>query len=144
MVCKVGSEAIVKAGSKTTNPTRAATEMLNHPLVKAEIKRRVEARVEKSELTVEFLTQKLLEIIQTEQGENPQAALRAIELAGKHLGMYKERQEISGPDGEAIQMEQRTRENADVFTSQLKKLTKKATEDADNVVEFRKTSNGSE
>lgn len=139
MVTKRGTEAIILAGSRTKNPARAATEMLNHPLVKAEIERRRDVLADKSIMTIEYLAQKLLDIIQREEEENPTAALRAIELAGKHLGMYRDRQEISGPDGAAIQMEQKTRENAEAFTAQLKKLAKKtdASEDS-NVVDFKR------
>lgn len=126
MVCGVAKDACLKAGYKTKNPTRQGTELLNHPLVKEEIQKRREKLGEKSQLTVEYLVQKLTEIIQKEQEENPNAALRAIELAGKHLGMYKDRQEISGPDGEAIRIEeQKVQEEADEFKSRIASIAKR-------------------
>ncbi len=120
MVTGVGSKAVLLAGYNTINPVRQATELMQNPMVKAEIERRRQMAIKKSELTVEYLTQKLLEIIAKEQEENPQAALRAIELAGKSIAMFKERQEISGPDGDAIRVqEQRVQEEADEFKSRM-------------------------
>ena len=40
--------------------------------------------------------------------------------------MFKDRQELSGPDGEAIQMEQKTKESADEFNRKLLSLAAKA------------------
>ena len=120
MVCGVAKDAVLKAGYKTKNPIRMGTECLNHPLIKAEIERRREILNEKSILSVEYLVQKLISIIEKEHEENPNAALRGIELAGKHLGMYKERQEISGPDGNAIEVrEQKIAEDVADFKSRL-------------------------
>ena len=111
--------------SKSTSSTtinKIVAELMLNPLIIAEIKRRQEIRQERSEVTAEYLVQKLLEIIETEQQENPQAALRAIELAGKSIALWKERQEISGPDGEAIKHEQHIKESAADFTNKLQSL----------------------
>lgn len=129
MTLGVASKACLAAGYNTINPVRQGTELLQNPAIKEEIERRRVARMEKSEVTVEYLTQKLLEIIAKEQDENPQAALRAIELAGKSIAMFKERQEISGPDGEAIRInEQRVQEEADAFKSRIASMAKRGGE----------------
>jgi phage terminase small subunit len=39
---------------------------------------------------------------------NPAAANKALELLGKEMGMFKDQHEISGPDGGAIQTEDKT------------------------------------
>lgn len=68
------------------------------------------------------------EISQTKDGalkvklHDKQAALVAI---GKHLGMFKERVEHTGKDGEAIQIEQRVREDADAVASFLSGLAER-------------------
>lgn len=113
---------------------QTSAELLNHPLVDKEIKRRLAIREQKSEIKAEYLIQKLLELIEDNQAENPQAALRAIELAGKSFGFWKERQEISGPDGQAIQHEQHVKESVADFTSRISSLVKR--NGTDNVVEF--------
>lgn len=124
---------------------KSCSELMAHPLIIAEMARRNTIRMERSEVTAEFLVQKLLEIIDKEQNGNPQAALRAIELAGKSIALWKERQEISGVDGEAIKHEQHIKESAADFTDKLKSLTRRTTgtdagAGADNVVEFPKRS----
>jgi hypothetical protein len=92
-------------------------ELMNHPLVKAEIDRRLEARQQKSEVKAEYLIAKLITIIEDTQTDNPQAALRAIELAGK-----------------AIEVQQQVKESVADFTSRISSLVKRAGQN--NVVEL--------
>lgn len=112
------------------NKTRAA-ELMRRPAVRAEIGKRhserKEVTVRTAELKAEYLLSKLAEIIETEQTKNPQAALRAIELAGKAIALWKDRQEISGPDGEAIKHEQHIKESAAAFTDRIKSIAGRAT-----------------
>lgn len=109
-------------------------ELMNHPLVAAEIERRQQKRTEKSELTAEFLIAKLLTIIEATEEEKTGDRLRAIELAGKAIALWKERQEVSGPDGEAIKIEQERKEAVSDFTSRISSLIKR--NGTTNVVEF--------
>jgi phage terminase small subunit len=111
-----------------------AAELMTHPLVIEEIKRRQAVRTEKAEVKAEYLINKLMQIIEAEQTDNPQAALRAIELAGKSIALWKERQELSGIDGAAIQHEQHVKESVAEFTSRITGLAKRS--GTDNVVEF--------
>lgn len=114
---------------------QTAAELMNHPLVKAEIDKRIVKRQEKSEVKAEYLISKLLEIIDdVEALEKTSDRLRAIELAGKAIALWKERQEVSGPDGGAIQHEQNIKESVADFTSRLSSLVKRA--GTTNVVEF--------
>ena len=113
---------------------QTCAELMNHPLVAAEIKRRMDVREQKSEVKAEFLIQKLLEIISETQQDNPQAALRAIELAGKSIALWKERQELTGADGGAIRHEQEVKESVADFTSRIASLAERSGED--NVVSF--------
>lgn len=122
----VGSSAVLRAGYKTSNPNRLATELLSHPLVKAEIDLRMKELKTEGEVTKEYIIQKLITIVEDTEKGNPNAALRGLELLGKHLGLYKERQEISGPDGEAIRMEQKVKEDVADFTSRLSRLANTA------------------
>lgn len=111
--------------SKATKD-KSVSELMAHPLVVKEIERRQALRQERSEVKAEYLINKLMQIIETEQEANPQAALRAIELAGKSIALWKERQEISGPDGEAIKHEQQVKESVADFTTRLQSLTRRA------------------
>lgn len=115
------SRAVLEAGYKTKNPNRMATELLRHPLVKQAIEDGDEARRERMEFSADFLLMKLMAII-NDPDVKTNDILRAIELAGKSIALWKERQEISGPDGEAIKMEQKVREDVADFTSKLSRL----------------------
>jgi len=111
-----------------------AAELMNHPLVRAEVDRRAALRQEKSEIKAEYLLNKLIAIIDDAQSEKTADRLRAIELAGKAIALWKERQEISGPDGEAIRHEQNIKESVADFTGRISGLAKRA--GTDNVVSF--------
>ena len=119
------SAAVIRAGYSTNNANRMAAKLMCHPLVKAEINKRTETVRANTELRAEYLISKLVDIIENE-GEKTADQLRAIELAGKSIALWKERQELSGPDGEAIKMEQKTKEDAADFTSRLSRLAKQA------------------
>lgn len=125
----------LSAYKDSKNPSLNAAELMNHPLVAAEAQRRLDLRSKKSEITSEYLLNKLIQIIDDAEGQEKSAdRLRAIELAGKAIALWKERQEISGPDGAAIQHEQHVKESVADFTSRLSSLAKRA--GTTNVVEF--------
>jgi len=124
----------LSAYTNSNHPEVNAAELMAHPLVRQEIARRTAERTQQSELKAEYLIAKLMQMIEAEQERNPQAALRAIELAGKSIALWKERQEISGPDGGAIQQEQHIKESVADFTSRISSLAKRS--GTDNVVEF--------
>ena len=114
-----------------------AAQLMQHPSVIAEIARRQELRTEKSEVKAEYLIQKLMKIIEATEVDNPNAALRAIELAGKSIALWKERQEITGADGEAIKHEQHIKESVADFTSRISSLVDRAATDGATVIPFR-------
>jgi phage terminase small subunit len=120
--------------STSPNTAMRSAELMRHPLIIEEIKRRQAERTDKSEVKAEFLINKLMQMIEAEQERNPNAALRAIELAGKSIALWKERQEISGPDGEAIRHEQNVKESVAEFTSRISSLAKR--QGTSNVIEF--------
>lgn len=95
---------------------------MRHPLIRAKIDEAMTERRERMELTADYVLTKLIDIVEKQEEGNPQAALRGLELLGKHLGLYRDRQEISGPDGGAIEMEQKVKEDVADFTSSLSRL----------------------
>ncbi len=122
------TKAVLRAGYKTKNPNRLGSELLRHPLVKAAVDSALAKRIETNEVKADYLINKLINIIETTESSNPQACLRAIELAGKSIALWKERQEISGPDGGAIQTEQKLKEDVESFTSSLSRLARRNSE----------------
>lgn len=141
------SEAMRLSDYRTTTSDstyQSAAQLMLHPLVIAEIKRRQDLRTEKAEVKAEYLITKLMSIIEATETANPTAALRAIELAGKSIALWRERQEISGPDGEAIKHEQHIKESVADFTSKLAAISAKPSgntgetgpQRATNIVDF--------
>ena len=137
-----GAQAVLRAGYKSNSPNRLAVKLLNHPLVQAAIAEKKKERAEKTELSADYVITKLISIAEKQEDINAQAALRALELLGKHLGLYRDRQEISGPDGEAIQVQQeQIKQNVDEFTRSIERLASRntgtnGTSGTGNVVEF--------
>lgn len=128
MIDRNGSKALLRAGYKTNNPTGQAAKLLTHPLIIQEIRKRDLENREKNELSAEYVIQKLTKIVEATEASNPNAAIRGLELLGKTLAMFKDRQEISGPDGAAIEMEQRVKENVNDFTSRISRLAERSGE----------------
>ena len=125
MVDYNASRAILKAGYKTKNPNRLGTDLLNHPLIQKELSERTKERRERMELTVDYVVNKLVSIVEETEAGNPNAALRGLELLAKHLGMLKEKTEISGPNGGAIEYEQKVKEDAANLESAIARLAER-------------------
>lgn len=113
---------------------QTASELMNHPLIVAEIKRRTDLRTEKHEVKAEWIINKLMNIVSNTESDNPQAAIRAIELLGKTIAIWRDRQEITGADGAAILTEHKVKEDVADFTSRIASLAKR--NGTDNVVSF--------
>lgn len=118
-----GSAAVVRSGYNTKYPNRVATQMMNHPGIRAAIDQLTLDRASKSvTMKPEYVLNKITKTIEkAEQDNNHNAVLRGCELLARHLGMFIERQEISGPNGDAIKYEQ-VREAADAFTRSINSI----------------------
>jgi phage terminase small subunit len=120
--------ATVRAGYNTKYPNRMGSAMLQHAGIKACIDALTLQRASKSVLKPEYVTQKIMKTIEKAELDNNHAAvLRGCELLARHLGMFIERTEISGPNGDAIK-HQAVREAADAFTSAVASLIERGGE----------------
>lgn len=129
-----GAAAVVRAGYNTKYPNRLASEMLHHPGIKAAIDGVTLERASNSVLKPDYVIQKITKTIEkAESDNNHNAVLRGCELLARHLGMFIERQEISGPNGDAIQLK-RVEEAADAFTSAIAGLVERGREDESFIV----------
>ena len=137
----VASKAVEAAGYKTSNAPQLGAELRNHPLIAAEIEKHEAQMQDKREIERDYLLNKLVEVIDSTH-EKTADKLRAIELAGKAIALWRDRQEISGPDGESIKMEQRTEQNVAEFKSKLDRLAKRA--GTGGVTKFPKSGGDSE
>ena len=110
-----GSAAVIRAGYDTVHPEKMAYQLKQHAAIKLAIETYT-AELRPIGINTDFVLEKLVSIAAKADAENNHnAALRAYELIAKHLGMFIERKEISGPDGDAIEL-RKTQEAADSFT----------------------------
>lgn len=123
-----GSAAVQRAGYNTKYPNRLAHEMLQHPGIKAAIDQLSLDRGAESTLKPEYVINKIRRTLEKAEADgNYTATLRACELLARSLGMFVERKEISGPNGDAIEF-RRVQEAADAFTSSIASLIARSRE----------------
>lgn len=98
-----------RAGYKAATDNVAAVEghkLLRNPKVAQAIKAAQSKRAERTELTAD----EVIGGLRKEYGRKDTtgaARVRALELLGKHLGMFPDKQEVSGPKGGPIEYEYR-------------------------------------
>lgn len=117
-----GTQAAIRAGYSIKSAAVIATELLRKPNIAAMVAKLCAKRGEKIELNAEWVLRNLkivsarcLQEVKpkttrngVETGEfefDSNGVCKANELIGKHLGMFKERHEITGADGGVIKME---------------------------------------
>lgn len=123
MVDMNAAAAVKRAGYNTTAAAQMGLKVLRTPKVAEEVARRLEKKRERTELTENYVINRLVNI--AEQTEKDTDKLRALELLGRSLGIFRDRQEISGPDGAAIQYQQKVEQDASDFTSAIARLAKR-------------------
>lgn len=129
-----GTAAVERAGYNTKYPNRLAYEMLQHPGIKAAIDQVTIERASESTLKPEYVINKIQRTIErAETDNNHNAVLRGCELLARSLGMFVERKEISGPNGDAIKY-QAVQEAADAFTSAINGLIERGREDGSFII----------
>lgn len=144
MIHMNATKAVELGSYKTKNAGRHANELMQHPLIREEIDRRLKERSKKNEVTAEYLINKLVALVDSSEIKTSDQ-LRAIELLGKSIALWKERQEISGPDGQAIRHEQNIQESVSDFTTKIAGLAKRSVRTGtDNVIPFTSASQGTD
>ena len=80
-------------------------------------------------IRVDYVLRKMLKgADQAEKDNNLAALARFLEMIGKHLGMFSEKIELTGKDGDSIKIEQRTQEDVSAFKSAIDGLAKRGGE----------------
>lgn len=119
------TKAVVDAGYNTKYPNRIATQLLHNPRIRLTIDVLQAERAKKSTVSKDWVLKKIAKIVEATEEDNPQAALRGLELIGKHLALFVERQEITGADGQAIQY-QKVEEDARAVESAIAGLVERS------------------
>lgn len=141
--------ACVRAGYSSHTADRIGPELLGKTCVKAAIQVALEKRAEKVELNAEWVLKRLRDIsnrcVQAEpvliwdagakdwvkSGEykfDSAGANKATELIGKHLGLFVDRREVSGPGGGPIQVQEISRMTDEELDEELARLTDTGTD----------------
>lgn len=132
-----GGAAVLRAGytpKSQANANRLATEMLEHPGIRAAIDQLTIERADKSVIKPDYVIKKLHRTIEAaEQDGNHNAVFRGCEILARALGMFIERKEISGPNGDAIRYKQ-VQEAADAFTSAIAGLIERGREEGSFII----------
>lgn len=123
------TRAAVRAGYKTKTPGRIGYQLMENAAVRIAIDALRAERSKGSDVTKDFVLRGIqAAIVKAEESNNLTALLRGYELLAKHLGMFIDRTEISGPDGDAIKMEQKIKEDVADFTSAITRLARRSNE----------------
>jgi phage terminase small subunit len=130
-----GSAAAVRAGYSVKYPDRQASQLMKNPGVAAYIDDLTQSKQAKLiSVDPEYVVAQVTAIISkadTKDGDK----LRALELLARHLGMFIERTEISGKDGEAIEIKKIEEDVAD-FTRTIAGLANRGRKDGVSKLAF--------
>jgi phage terminase small subunit len=125
-----GAEAVLRAGYdvKPGNQNRMANQLLQNKAIRYAIDGLRAQRADHTPITADYVLRKIVDVI--ERSENgpkydAQSILRATELLGRHLGLYKDKQEVSGPGGGPIETRD-VQDNADEFLNIVDRLAERA------------------
>jgi phage terminase small subunit len=128
-----GSAAAIRAGYATNYADRQAHLLLKHKGVSRyidELTRSKEAKI--VSVDPDYIIQQVTAIIGN-PGAKDSDRLRGLELLARHLGMFIERQEITGKDGGPLEIEQKkVDEDAQSFTNLLRSLRDRAEKEKEN------------
>ena len=118
--------AAKRAGYTGRNVEKTAHQVSKRPMVMAYIEYLQQAKTDSiAAYDPDYVLSRVAAIIEKADAKDTDK-LRGLELLARHLGMLRDRTEISGPDGEAIAFEERRiEETADEFTRNLAAIADK-------------------
>ncbi len=98
------TQAAIRAGYSEDSAKQIASQNLSKHDVADEIARLKTIRSAKTEITAEWVLRGIKEnTLKAEQDDNLAMAFKGYELGGRHLKMFTDKQELSGPNGGPIQ-----------------------------------------
>lgn len=99
-----GTQAAIRAGFAKKGAAQHAARLLTIVPIRSAIETRRQAALEAIGLTTERVLKEVADVALAELIEPVKASekLRALEMAGKHLGVFKDKLEHSGPEGGPI------------------------------------------
>lgn len=98
------TDCIRIAYPKTKYPDRMASQLLENTRVRKAISDVRQKVAEKVNIDAEWVLKKYIGIIERCEETEPQTARAALDSVGKHLGMFKDKVEMTGADGGALKV----------------------------------------
>lgn len=89
-----GTKAAIRAGYSEKTAAQQASRLLKNVNIQKAIKEKLEERQERTEITADRVLRELESIGFSKDGERTTDRLKALELIGKHLGMYTDKVEM--------------------------------------------------
>lgn len=86
------TQAAIRSGYKPKNAAQTGAENLRKPQIQAAIQEAREAREKSSMITAEWVLKEISKIAENQE-EAARDRLKALELIGKHLGMWERRED---------------------------------------------------
>lgn len=100
-----GSAAATRAGYSAKSAKRIAWQLLERTEVKTEVQRRMDARADRTEITADEVLKDIRRVGgKAEDAEDWGAALKSLELQGKHLKMFTDKHEHTGENGGPVRI----------------------------------------
>lgn len=121
-----GTAAVKRAGYSHNYADRMASTLQRNDGVIAYIDYLTGSKEAKiTAIDPDYVISKVTQIVSAE-GSKDSDKLRGLELLARHLGMFIDRTEISGKDGEAIRIEnQRIEEESENFINNIRRIADK-------------------
>jgi phage terminase small subunit len=121
------TQAVLRSGYNTKYPNRIAFQLMESPAVRIAIDAVRAERTKNTDVTKDYVLQKITKALRlAEESGNLTAMLRATELLGRHLSLFVDRTELSGPDGKELEIAHRKiKEEADSFVELIDRTARK-------------------
>jgi phage terminase small subunit len=118
-------EAAIRAGYSPAGAAGTAHNLMQYRGILRLIEIYTESKAQKiTAVDPDWVISKITEIVTNDDARHGDK-LRGLELLAKHLGMFIERTEISGRDGEAIKIEE-TKQQASEVARKIREMGKRA------------------
>ncbi len=92
------TKAAIRAGYSPRTAKKAGPRLLTNPRIRAAIRMRMQERSERTRVSADYVIERLVREAEGEgEDSSPMARVKALELLGRHLGMFWERREVVEP-----------------------------------------------
>lgn len=121
------TNAARRAGYSPNGIQKQSSQLLHHKGCRYLIDHLTKSKEAKiTSVDPDYIVTRILDIV-NKDGAKDGDKLRGLELLARHLGMLRDKTEISGPDGGAIETLQRVKEESSAVVNALRSMSRKAT-----------------